>query len=198
MGEIKSAWEIALERTQNVKSDKASLEAHEYREAGKRLLARMMDETEELDLDRELKQYDKKKQPLVKEGFFEVLMSNLNLPSDEASLSRIRALKPAFEWALKDRRTVDQMLGNLEEFLSNYLKDKTQLVETLRERFRPHLEQKEQQLSQQYGRQVRIDPSQDPDFQQALSQNLEQLQNQYSQALVQAKEQLREIFQRKL
>ena len=51
MGEIKSALEIALERTNSVKSDKTLIIKQNAEEEGKKLGARFLSDTEPIDTD---------------------------------------------------------------------------------------------------------------------------------------------------
>ncbi|MFW5718125.1 MAG: DUF6657 family protein, partial [Spirochaetota bacterium] len=78
--------------------------------------------------------------------------------------------------------------------MQQYLDTKNQLTERLRQQYEPRLRQKEEQIAQQTGRQVRLDPANDPEFAQALNENLQRLQGQYAQVIDQAKEQFDQLF----
>ena len=56
------------------------------------------------------------------------------------------------------------------------------------------MREKEQQIAQQTGRRVKLDPASDPEFAKVLNQNLQRLQQQYSQVVEQAREQLSGLF----
>ena len=48
------------------------------------------------------------------------------------------------------------------------------------QQFMPKLRQKQQELEKRFGQQIALEPSQDPDFVQALNRNLDALKEQYS------------------
>ena len=85
MSVIKSALEIALERTQNVEANKEALEANTYATEGKKAVSKFLSE-ESVDLKKLLDGFDKKHLAHVKEGAVQALLANLKLPADEMSL----------------------------------------------------------------------------------------------------------------
>lgn len=193
MSEIKSALELALERTADVKSDKSKLDAHESRQAGMRLAGKYLEDPS-LNVAKELKHVDREKRDATRAGFYQVMLSHLALPGQESDLERLKLVDRGLQQVIRDSRMVEGLMDQVVQYMQQYLDTKNQLVERLRERFEPRLRQKEQQLAQQTGRQVRLDPANDPEFAQALNQNITQLQDQYGQVVDQAKEQLDELF----
>ena len=71
MGRIKSALEIALERTESVKGDKASINLFEAKQKGKRLANEFLNEKK--SLEEEIKKSPKEEQHSLKQGIFDVL-----------------------------------------------------------------------------------------------------------------------------
>ncbi len=193
MSEIKSALELALERTADVESDKSSLEAHESRQAGMKLAGKFLDDPS-IDVNGEIKKADRPQRSAIKEGFFQVMMSHLALPNQESDLTRLQTVQSGINSVVRDTRMVDGLMDQVIQYLNQYLDTKNQLTERLREQFEPRLRQKEQQIAAQTGRPVRLEPENDPDFAQALTQNMQQLQAQYGQVIDQAKDQLESLF----
>ena len=193
MSEIKSALELALERTADVKSDRSSLEAHEARQVGMRLAGKFL-ENPSTDPAREIKQLDKPKQRPTKEGFYQVMVSHLALPGQESDVQRLQTVQRGLQAVIRDRRLVEGLMEQVTQYLQQYLDTKNQLTERLRQQFEPRLRQKEQQIAEQTGRRVRLDPANDAEFVQALNQNLQRLQAQYAQVIDQAKEQLDQLL----
>ncbi|MFP4115083.1 MAG: DUF6657 family protein [Spirochaetota bacterium] len=193
MSEIKSALELALERTADVKSDKTRLRAHEARQVGMRLAGRFMDDPS-VDAARELKESDADDRASVRDGFYHVLLSHLALPGQESDVQRLQVVQKGLKAVIRDEGLVDGLMDQVVQYLQQYLDTKNQLTERLREQFEPRLRQKEQQIAQQTGRHVRLDPANDPEFAQALNENLQRLQAQYAQVVDQAKEQLDQLF----
>lgn len=193
MSEIKSALELALERTKDVKSDKESVRAYEMKQEGKRLVTKLMEDSS-IDLKKTMKEFQGKDQKAVKDGFFEILLANLSLPTEKSDLQKLGPLRKGFEFVTGDRRNVNYLFDQLEQLLDQYLENKQQLIEHLRSQFSQRIRQKEEEASKQMGRQVRIDPASDPEFARALNQNLGNLQDQYGGVIDQVKEQLKSLY----
>ncbi len=192
MGEIKSALEIALERTESVKSDKEGLEKAEYVDKGKRIASRLYSpEEKNFDIGKALKEFSGKQAAWVKEGVFSVCFANIALPTEEEDIDRLKRSIKGLEAVVKDRRMVNALGKQLEDFFKRYLADKEQLIEAVREQFGPRIEEKEKELAKQLGTEVHLDPSSDPEFANYLNQNMNRLKEQYLNALNQAKEELK-------
>lgn len=193
MSEIKSALELALERTADVKGDKKKLEAHESRQKGMRLAGKFIDD-QSVDVKAEIKRMDRSQQPAVREGFYQVLLSHLALPTQESDVQRLQTVRNGLQQIVRDTNLVDGLMDQVMQYMQQYLDTKNQLTERLRQQFEPRLRQKEEQIAQQTGRQVKLDPANDPEFAQALNDNLQRLQGQYAQVIDQAKEQFDQLF----
>ncbi|TVQ18791.1 MAG: hypothetical protein EA382_17350 [Spirochaetaceae bacterium] len=193
MGEIKSALELALERTAEVKGDKSKIELHDARQAGMKLAGKFMDDPS-VDLKREIKNFDRARQAGVREGCFQVLLSHLALPGQDTELDRLDKVARGLDLLISDRRTVADLMGQVAQLLQQYVDTKGRLIESLRQQFEPRMRQKEAQIAQQTGRTVKLDPSNDPEFAQALSANMDRLRSQYAEVIKQAKDQLQELF----
>jgi len=182
MGEIKSAFERAMERTADIKSDPEALHKNEARTEGKRLFAKLREE-ETFDIVGALKSIDKGKRRWVRDGFYEVVKANLVLPQSERDLDDLGLIQRALEALVRDSGHIKGLIDQLRQFLTQYLSDRDQYIERLRQQYEPRIRQREQQLSQQYGRPVQIDPATDPEFAKILQENLAELQTHYRQAL---------------
>ncbi len=79
----------------------------------------------------------------------------------------------------------------------HFLEDRKRLTEALTKQLAPLIRKKEQELSAQLGRPVRIDPYSDPDFAKAYNQHMGKLEEQYNQALSDLKQQLLELLNHK-
>ena len=190
MSEIKSALELALERTADVKGDKSLIEANETKKIGMKLAGRLMD-SPDLDVRGEIHKLAKEKRGWAREGFFSVLISHVALPTQESDLQRLRTVTKGFEAMARDRKAVGAVMEQVEQLLQQFLDNKNQLVDGLRQQFEPRLRQQEQEIAQQTGTRVKLDPANDPEFAKALSQNMQRLQSQYTQVIEQARDQLK-------
>ena len=192
MSEIKSALEIALERTQDVEANKEALEANTYITEGKKAVSKFLSE-EDLDLKKLLEGFDRKHARHVKEGALQALLANLKLPPDEMSLLQSKKAGLGFHGLVADRKHLDKLLNQMEQFLQDFLQERRRVVEAVSQRFEPILRQKEQAMSQQLGAKVKIDPAMDPDYQKMLRDNLTILEDRYNQVLGRVKQELRRM-----
>jgi hypothetical protein len=196
MGEIKSALEIALERTKSVVVNKESVEANKFQKEGKSLVSKFLDDTT-VNLGEGLKKYDKKQVQWVKEGIFQVLLANLVLPQEQLALKKARRVGEAFFLVIRDKRLLKSIFTQLESFYEEYIGEKERLRESLVQQYTPRLRQKEEELSKKMGGPVNIDVNSDPEFVSLLRKALSQLDDRYQAVLNQVKDQLSSIFQPK-
>jgi hypothetical protein len=192
---IKSALEIALERTKEIKVDKESLAAHTVGEEGQRLAGRLLaGEIDAQALASALKERKGKEADWLKEGCFSTLAANLNLPQTEEFKEKTERLEEGFIALTGEKRQVAHLFQQINEFFEQYLQNQEQIMEALENQFAPRLREREQEMARQLGSQVKLSPSQDPEFSKALKQHLGRLEAQYGDALKQAKEQLKSLF----
>ena len=192
MGKIKSAIEIALEKTQDVEVDRESLEVSRYNVEGKRAVSKFFADPE-IELKKLIKDYSGKQLTWVKEGIFQALMANLKLPVDEMALKQGRRTREGFYAIIRDAKRLGKLMTQMEHFLEEFLEERKRLVEAVEKQYAPILKQKEEQMSRQMGNPVRIDPASDPEFQKLIRQNLTLLEDRYGQVLDQVRGELEKM-----
>ena len=195
MGKIKSALELALERTRDVPSDPDAVLRHESKNAGKRLFAALRD-APDLDAKARIEVHDPRARGWVREGLFDAAHANVSLPQSEADLARLEAVERAFVALAKDGRQVRQLIGQVRQFFAQYLKERTQVTEALRRQFEPRVREREQQLAQKLGRPVRVDPASDPEFSKYFQSQMAQLEHHYRSNLAQFDQHLSALLRR--
>jgi hypothetical protein len=194
MSQIKSALELALERTRDIEADKTGLEERELKEAGMRLYAWLEDGNEEKVHDFIGKQSGDARSAALK-GFLEVLISRITLPSSEHSMDSIPVIEKALAILFPGQNAVQVIPAQIKQFFEAYLSDRQRLIDALTERFEPMLREKEQQLAQQTGQRVRLRPEMDPEFSKALQANLDKMNEQYQQVIDRVRGELRDKFE---
>jgi hypothetical protein len=193
MGTIKSALEIAMENSKGIPADKGLVENNRLRDEGKRLASKVLDDPA-FDLKPALKAYDAAQGKLIREGLMQSLLANLVLPVDEFSMKDTKRLGDAISAAVSDPRKVGMIFSQLDGFFKEYVGERKRLVETIEKQYGPKLRKKEEELSRQMGRPVKVNPAQDPEFQSMVRQYLSQLDVKYGEVLDGAKEEIRTIF----
>jgi hypothetical protein len=204
MAMIRSALEIALERSKDIKVDEATLEANSLRVEGKKAVGRFLEDPESGSLAQKLGQYPKEKRAAVREGAFDVLASQIQLPTNDASMDKLEILSAGFSAiaasagagllggvgsAVADKR-VQALFQQLAGFFKQYLDDMKNVEQAIRKQWGPKIREKERQMAARMGQDVRIDPMSDPEFAAFYKQNVSAARAQYQAALDKAKQDL--------
>ena len=193
MGVIKSAFQIAMENSKDIEANKELVETNRFRDEGKKLVSKLLDEPT-FDLKAALKAYDKRQLEWVREGLIQSILANLVLPVDEFSQKNGKRIGEAVAASVSDTRKVSMIFSQLETFFKEYLGERKRLVEAVEKQYGQVKKKKEEELSRQLGRPVKINPAADPEYQAMVRQYLSQLDTKYNEVLDGAKEEIRAIF----
>jgi hypothetical protein len=195
MGRIKSALEIALERTESVRGDKSSVDQFEARRRGKRLANEFLEDPKGVSLGEALKKSPRDQQSALKQGIFDVLSAQITLPATPEDEKRVEAVGKGLEIIINNSR-FNALFRQLAQALAQYREEAAQYEEAIKRQYAPKLRQKEEELSRRLGRQVQIDPFQDPEFLAFYNQNLSVLKGNYEAAIAQVREQALLLFEK--
>jgi hypothetical protein len=194
MDKIKSAWEIALEKTKNVKADRESLKEHEYIERGKKIISAYLDNPKQADIKSSLHKTAENYRDLVKKGMIETLLSNFSLPLTDYIEQRNTSVRKAFLTLFPDSGEIDTIFNQLEQFFSRFNGDRKAIQEQIKGQYMPKLKQKAEAIARQLGTQVELDPFADPEFASLLKRSLSQFDEKYNTVLRQAKDELQRLI----
>jgi hypothetical protein len=192
MGVIRSAFEIAMDNAKGIEGNKELVEANRLRDEGKRMVSKILD-IEPFDVKEALKLYDKRQLAWVREGLVQSLLANLVLPLDELSLKSNKKLGEAMAAMSSDSRKVLTIFSQLENFFREYVGERKRVADAVEKQYAPKLRKKEEELSRQMGRPVKVNPAADPEFQALVRQYLSQLDLKYNDVLDGAKEEIRTL-----
>ena len=181
MGIIKSAWEIALERSESIVIDKDKLKKDEDILKIRAILGRYLSDDENLDLEK-LNSYNKE---LVNEALLIVLDQNLILPHDSLNEQRMEKINK-IAWAVSTKEEFLSHITNIITFLRQYPNHKTHLIEQIKAQFKTMIEQKNPNEN--------IDLDNNPEFMQILNTQLEKLSANYIKTLDESKKQLANLI----
>jgi hypothetical protein len=193
MARIKSALELALERTEGVESDKAGLEEKALVNEARKLASSFLADPDSVDIKATLAAKPKEAQAKARAAVAEVFLSNIGLPSYKEQETRLGAIEKGLV-ALSGDKSIPALFAQFGQFFERYFSDVEKLEQTMVKQFEPRLRQKEQEMARRSGQAVRMDPLQDPEFARALTQNLGGLREQYEGAVEQARAQLRQVL----
>jgi hypothetical protein len=194
MGVIKTALEIALEKTKSVKSDKAGIELFEAKQRGKKLAGAFL--SQEADLAVEIKNTPDSLKDSIKQGVFDVLISKIALPSGEEDEKLIEAAGNGLQLIIKNRQ-FNVLFQQLKQVFSQYQQEAANYEKAIRQQYAPKLRQKEEELSRRFGRELRIDPMQDPEFITLYNQHMNALKNNYESIIKEFRGNIRSLFEEK-
>ena len=197
MGVIKTALEIAFEKTENVKSDRSSIDLFEAKQQGKKIANAFLAGEDEMTIQKmtdEIKNAPSSQRESLNQGIFSVLVSQIALPAGKEDEKRLEAVGKGLEAIIKNSG-FSAMYKQLTQLFSQYLQEMAHYDQAIRQQYAPKLRQKEEELSRRLGREVRIDPLQDPEFIAFYNQHMTALKGNYEAVIEQAKEEARRLFE---
>jgi hypothetical protein len=195
MGRIKSALEIALERTESVRGGKDSISQFETRQKGKKLANEFLEDSG-ISLETEIKKTPKEEQDSLRQGMFDVLLSQIALPLTEEDKKRIETAGRGLLAVIGGSR-FSALLKQFSQVLGQYLDETAQYQEAIKRQYAPKLRQKEEELSRRLGRPVQLDPFQDPEFAAFYNQTMNQFKTNYQAVVDQVREEAVRLFEKK-
>jgi len=207
MALIKSALELALEKTKDMKADPAAIEAAELRQEGKKAAGLFLDDPSAMDLGKKLSSTPKEKRIHLKTGMAEVLQAQIQLPTNEGALAKLERVALGYTaltegagilggplgGAMADKK-VQAIFQQLAAFFRQYIDDMKNVEQAIRKQWAPKLREKERQMAARLGQDVRLDPMMDPEFSAFYKQNVGAVRQQYEAALDKAKAELAAII----
>lgn len=194
MGKIKSAWEIALEKTEGITIDKEKMKYQSDVEKARKAAGSYMlsDKADDEAFLSSLKEIDPK---AMKEGLLMTADANISLPeSTEGNEERFRRIKTIIAIASDNNSNALSLADELIGFLNQYPLHRKDLVDKMKAQYKPILDEKSEKLSKQYGQEIHLSYESDKEFMEAASKNLERLENQYQQTVRNAKAQLKDMI----
>jgi hypothetical protein len=194
MSAIKTALELAMERTANVKSDEGSIGTYAAKQRGKKTANDYLSSTEGgMKLNDELKKCPKEEREAFREGIFDVLITQLGLPGSKEEEPRIQAAASGLE-ALIDKKEFNQLVNQFAQVIHRYVDDVQRLDQAMRQQYEPQLRQKEAAISAQLGQTVKLNPLSDPQFVDMYHKGMDSLKEEYQGLVDQVREAARQLF----
>ena len=147
MGEIKSALELALERTKDVKSDKSQITKQKAEEEGKKTAAGFLSDLPSEKISSEklkdlLKIKKNEELEYFKKGFAALLLSNLKLPDEEINRELLTKLTEGFTVLSGKKKEIAYIFNQTEAFFNQYIQNKNDLTENLKNQFASKLQER--------------------------------------------------------
>ncbi len=196
MAFIKSALEIALERTKDVKSDPNTIKSDNLVKEGQKLASDYLNNTDGdlTDLEKKIKNLSDDNKKFFIEGLKKTFLSNLRLPKTNNYEDLLNKIMEGFSLFTANKKDATIMVEQIKQFFSQYLENRSQLIEAIKQQYAPRLMQKQKEMAERYGQEVTLTPDQDPEFIEPLKSNLLKLETQYGESLSKVKEELEKLL----
>lgn len=193
MAEIRSTLEMVLERAAKMSQTALAGTDDEGIREGMRLGAGYL-RGDDINLSKALDQHDEAEKTAMLKGVIQALLRNIVLPREkENQADSEKAMQGLIEMGRADPELIG-ILSEMKTFLDRYLDHKKQLRQQLEESFAQQIGQLEQNLTQQTGTQLKLEPSQHPKFAEEWQRLSTELNDQYGQALDQHKNMIKQIL----
>jgi len=185
MGEIKSAFEKAMEKVEKIgEASEEELMKWKYTPEGQRLAVEYL--KEECNLTAELGKYGEETKRFVVEGAQEVLLRSIGLPLNEFAKKNSRRAMEAIKALKRDKASVENVYSKMRRIFAHYEQEgeqqRRQAYEMLKQDFQLKIQQAiQQQIGVPAG--VKIDVERQPQFQEEWRRTLAQLDSQYQKLL---------------
>lgn len=191
MGEIRSAIDIAMEKTSGIKGDKNALVNSQMKNAGKKAAAVFLDTNKAEDF---LKAFnDSPDKMKFREGAVPVFCTAIRLPETEDDIEKNSLWQRGIEIILPGSN-LNSLFSQSQIIFKQYLDDRENLYKALEQQFMPRLRAKQEELSKRYNQNITLSLAQDPEYNSALSKNLKALQSQYETVVEEMRSRIMEAY----
>ena len=194
MGEMKSAWEKAMEKVEKLgKPSEEELKQLEYVPAGNRLAARYLKE-KTFDLDAELIKYKGTgASKYIIQGTEEIFLRNIVLPQNEHTKQTITKAMAGISLLKENKNRLETIFDRINNLLNYYEQARQQTYMQFKKGFESKLQEAGQALKQQTGHRVRAEPESHPQFQQEWHKISSELDAQYEKVLEEHRQEIQKI-----
>lgn len=190
MAEIRSTLDMVLERAARMEADAKDLASNDDKihEGMKNAAAYLRGE--DIDLTGLLTNYSDKDKPFVQKGIVQAFLRNIILPREESAQDGANRAMQGLIKIGQGGGDLLSMFSDMKSILDRYIEHKKQLKGQLEEQFSQQMAMMEQNLAQQTGVSMKLEPSQHPKFAEEWLKLQGQLNEQYGEALKQYKQQV--------
>jgi hypothetical protein len=126
---------------------------------------------------------------------FDVLNAQIALPQVKEDEKRLELVGKGLQTIIGDHRFA-ALYRQFVQAMAQYLDEAAQYEEAIKRQYASRLRQKEEDLARRLGRNVRLDPFQDPEFVAFYNQNMTALKANYQGLADQIREQASALFEK--
>ena len=196
MSEIKSAWEKAMEKTENLgKLNEDELKQIEYVPIGNRLAAKFLElEKTNNELETELtKHKGTGARKFIIQGAEEIFLHNINLPHNDRDQQVAKKAMSGLKLLKENKNQLDSIFERIENLFNYYTQARQQSFTQFKQSFEDKVRQAAPALQQQMKNAAALEAGLQQQFQDEWRRASSQLDSQYEKALEEQKEQIIKI-----
>jgi len=194
MGEMKSAWEKAMEKVERLgKPTDEELKQMEHIPTGNKLAAKYLGK-DDYDLDAELTKYKGTGiRKYVMQGAEEIFLRNITLPHNEQAKHAIRRAMAGIKLLKENKNRLEAIFDRISNLLTYYEQARQQSFTQFKQSFEAKLREAGQALQQQLGSGAPIEAELQQQFQEEWRRIGSQLDAQYEKALEEHRQEILKI-----
>ncbi|MDD5081882.1 MAG: hypothetical protein PHU08_00770 [Dehalococcoidales bacterium] len=189
MGDIKSAFELAMEKTRELGqiTDEERL-SWKYIPEGEKLAAKYL--KEDTNLVAELNHYEETARKYVVRGATDIMARHITLPRDDFAKKNNKRAMEGLKVLKSDKIAVENVYSQIRRLFSHYVDQGTQQRKQAYESFKAEFQARLQEAMQKQGlsTRVRIDVEKQPQFHEEWRRVQNQLESQYLKLLAEYKQ----------
>lgn len=192
MGEIKTAYEKAMERVEKMNIAGIDLTGLEYVPKGHAAAAMFLNE-KDFDIAAELGSYEEGKRFYVKQGMEETFLRNIQLPQNDFAVENNKRAMEGLLAIKQNQDALRQIFSELEYLFHYYEQSFEHAYSNLKESYSTRMEKAQEALERQTGARVKIDVERQPGFQEEWLRVQGRLDTQYEAVLAEQKAKIAKI-----
>jgi hypothetical protein len=195
MADIKSAYEIAMEKIKKIES--ATPEERlkwKYIPKGEELAGKYI--KDDINLTAELAKYGEQERKYVVQGISSILIRNIDLPKNDAVKKNNKKVMDGLTTVKKDKKALENVFSKIRYIFNHYAEQGEAQKKAAYEQVKEEFSMKLQQALAQQGSNARInsiDIERQPQFQEEWRKMLIRLDAQYMQHISEYKHELQAI-----
>ncbi|MBO8127988.1 MAG: hypothetical protein H0Z39_02145 [Peptococcaceae bacterium] len=190
---IKSALEMALEKTANLNVDQQEIIDMELEQKGSEWAAKFL-QSKSFDLTAALKEVPQKDLPAVIKGARETFLRNIQPPSDAVIRDTNKRAMEGLMLLTDNKQHLKEIFGEMEYLFQYYVQAVQQVYAAAKNAVEQRLAQAQHKLEQQLGVRVKVKAENRPEFQIEYQRALGQLNSQYEEYLNHHKDRVRSVL----
>ncbi len=191
MGEMKSAWEKAMEKAELLgKPTQDELKQLEFIPLGSSMAAKYTQD-DKYDLDAELNKYKGNEgRKYIVQGAHEIFMRNISLPHNETDKKVTSRAMAGIRLLKENKKQLDTIFELINNLLSYYDQARQQTFATFKKNFEEKIQETAKALQQRPGGAANLEVQIQQQFQDEWRRASNELDAQYTKALEEHKQQI--------